>query len=192
MASFDETVDAAFDPLRGKPQVDRAAALVSNLADYGMVWVVLALWKARRKGPDRRRAVVALAAAGFSSLAVSRAAKSAVARQRPDIQLDAPVRAPTSSSFPSGHTLAAFCTAIVLAESEAQTVTYTGFAAAVAASRVHLRAHHPSDVVGGAAIGSALGLVLRPLVRAVVPGTRGRTRRRSKGMGGQDYLLQQL
>ena len=43
-----------------KPRVDRAAALVSNLADYGLVWVVLALFKARRRGPNRRRAVTAL------------------------------------------------------------------------------------------------------------------------------------
>ena len=51
----------------GAAQVDRAAALVSNLADYGLVWVVLALFKARRRGPDRRRAVVALGVAGISS-----------------------------------------------------------------------------------------------------------------------------
>ena len=41
MAHLDETVDAVFEPWRGRPPVDRAAALVSNLADYGFVWVVL-------------------------------------------------------------------------------------------------------------------------------------------------------
>ena len=45
-----------------------------------------------------------------------------------------------------------------------------GFATAVAASRVHLRAHHPTDVLGGAAIGSVLGLGLRPIVNVVAPG----------------------
>ena len=84
------------------------------------------------------------------------------------------MRTPTSSSFPSGHTLAAFCTAFVLAESAAETAAYVGFAGAVAASRVHLRAHHPSDVVGGAAIGSLLGLALRPLLNRVTPGSRRR------------------
>jgi undecaprenyl-diphosphatase len=86
------------------------------------------------------------------------------------------VRPPSSSSFPSGHTLAAFCTAFVLADSDAQTAANVGLAAAVAASRVHLRAHHPTDVIGGAAIGSVLGLGLRPLVNLVTPGTRGRRR----------------
>ncbi|HWE67445.1 MAG TPA: phosphatase PAP2 family protein [Acidimicrobiales bacterium] len=192
MASFDAAVDAAFAPLRGRPRVDRAAALVSNLADYGFVWVVLATWKGRRRGPGRRRAVLALGTAGVSSLLVSRAAKAAVERQRPEEHLTARVRTPTSSSFPSGHTLAAFCTAVVLAETEAQTAAYVGFAGAVAASRVHLRAHHPSDVVGGAVIGSLLGVVLRPLVTLVTPGRRrtgGRGRRSRRGMSGPTYRL---
>jgi undecaprenyl-diphosphatase len=177
VSSIDAAVDAAFDPLRGRPGADRAAALVSNLADYGLVWVLLAGMKARRRGPKRRRAVVALAAAGFSSLAVNQLVKDAVSRQRPDDHLAAAVRTPSSSSFPSGHTLAAFCTAFVLGETDAQTAVNVGFATAVAASRVHLRAHHPTDVLGGAAIGSVLGLGLRPVVNLLAPGARGRGRR---------------
>jgi membrane-associated phospholipid phosphatase len=195
MSGIDDAVDAAFEPLRGNARVDAAAAAVSNLADYGLVWVLLGLVKMRRKGPDRRRAVVALGAAGFSSLLVSRAVKASVERQRPDDHLAATVRAPTSSSFPSGHTLAAFCTAFVLADTDAQTMANVGFASAVAASRVHLRAHHPTDVIGGAAIGSVLGLGLRPLVNLVTPGTR-RTRRRAlalgKGMGRRSVVLKRL
>ena len=195
MSSLDEAVDAAFEPLRGNARVDAAAAVVSNLADYGLVWVLLGLIKMRRKGPDRRRAVVALGAAGFSSLLVSRMVKASVERQRPDDHLPASVRAPTSSSFPSGHTLAAFCTAFVLADTDAQTAANVGFASAVAVSRVHLRAHHPTDVIGGAAIGSVLGLGLRPLVDLVTPGTR-RSRRRAlalgKGMGRRDVVLKKL
>jgi undecaprenyl-diphosphatase len=201
MTAIDDAVNAAFDPLRGDPRADRAAALLSNLADYGLIWVVLAAVKARRRGPNRRRAVVALATAGFSSLIVTRVVKEAVARERPDDHLDAVVRTPSSSSFPSGHTLAAFCTAFVLADSDAQTAANVGFAAAVAASRVHLRAHHPTDVIGGAAIGSVLGLGLRPLVNLVTPGTRGRRRSaparrgrraRGRGMGASEVVLEKL
>ncbi len=197
MSTLDEAVDAAFDPLRGKPGVDRAAAVVSNLADYGLIWVVLAGVKARRRGPERRRAVVALATAGFSSLIVSRVVKKAVERQRPDDHLAAAVRTPSSSSFPSGHTLAAFCTAFVLGDSDAGTAANVGFATAVAASRVHLRAHHPTDVLGGAVIGSVLGLGLRPVVNVITPGgkgRRGRRRRRSggRGMARHEVVLEQL
>ena len=194
MSSIDAAVDAAFDPLRGRAGADRAAALVSNLADYGLVWVVMAGVKARRRGPRRRRAVVALAAAGFSSLLVNRVVKDAVSRQRPDDHLAAAVRTPSSSSFPSGHTLAAFCTAFVLGETDAQTAANVGFATAVAASRVHLRAHHPTDVLGGAAIGSALGLGLRPVVHLLAPGARrrGRGRRRRSGRGRAGVVATRL
>ena len=185
MSTIDEAVDAAFDPLRGRPGIDRAAAVVSNLADYGLIWVVLAGLKARRRGPDRRRAVVALATAGFSSLIVSRVVKKAVERQRPDDHLSAAVRIPSSSSFPSGHTLAAFCTAFVLGDTDAGTAANVGFATAVAASRVHLRAHHPTDVIGGAVIGSVLGLGLRPVVDVITPGSKGRRGRHRRRSGGQ-------
>lgn len=187
--TIDRTIDVAFEPLRGRPRVDGAAALVSNLADFGFVWVLLALLKGRRRGPDRRRAVVALGSAGFSSLFVSRMVKSSFERRRPDDHLSAAVRAPTSSSFPSGHTLAAFCTAFVLAETERQTTAYVGFAGAVAASRIHLRAHHPTDVLGGAVIGSCLGLVLRPAVNAVTPGRRHRPAAVSGGMSRRHNRL---
>jgi undecaprenyl-diphosphatase len=192
MSTVDEAVDAAFEPLRGRPSIDRAATIVSNLSDYGLIWVLLAALKARRRGPDRRRAVVALGAAGFSSLIVSRVVKTAVERQRPDDHLAATVRTPSSSSFPSGHTLAAFCTAFVLGESDAATAANVTFATAVAASRVHLRAHHPTDVIGGAAIGSVLGLGLRPIVKVVTPGSRGRggrPGRQRRGMGSGEVVL---
>jgi undecaprenyl-diphosphatase len=197
MSTIDEAVDAAFEPLRGNPQADRAAAVLSNLADYGLIWVALAALKARRRGPDRRRAVVALAVAGFSSLLVNQVVKSAVERERPEDHLEATVRTPSSSSFPSGHTLAAFCTAFVLGDTDAQTVANVSFAAAVAASRVHLRAHHPTDVIGGAAIGSVLGLGLRPIVNLVTPGSRGRGRRRrgpgrERGIAADEVVLKAL
>jgi undecaprenyl-diphosphatase len=187
VSTIDAAVDTVFDPLRGNPKADRAATVISNLADYGLIWVALAALKARRRGADRRRAVVALAAAGFSSLVVNRVVKDSVSRQRPEDHLVAAVRTPTSSSFPSGHTLAAFCTAFVLGDTEAQTATNVAFAAAVAASRVHLRAHHVMDVVGGAAIGSVLGLGLRPVVNLVAPGSRRaarRVRRKAPGRAG--------
>ena len=130
---------------------------------------------------------------------MSRMVKAAVERQRPDEHLAAAVRTPTSSSFPSGHTLAAFCTAFVLGDSDAGTAANVGFAAAVAASRVHLRAHHPTDVIGGAVIGSVLGLGLRPIVDVVTPGQPGAPRRgqaSARGVAGEwaraSVVLQEL
>jgi undecaprenyl-diphosphatase len=161
VSALDDALDSLIEPLRGNPLADSAAVMVSNLADYGVAWAAVAAVKGRRRGPSRRRALRSLALAGTVSFAVNAAVKRSVQRTRPEGALEVgAVRAPTSSSFPSGHTLAAFCTAVTLADSPAERTAYLTFAVAVAASRVHLKAHHATDVLGGAAIGGVLGLVL--------------------------------
>ena len=63
-------------------------------------------------------------------------------------------------SFPSGHTLHAVCFTTVLALTlPALAVLLLPFTLAVAASRVVLGLHYPSDVLAGALIGGILGLV---------------------------------
>ena len=92
-----------------------------------------------------------------------------VDRERPDTtdlrlsDTGVPVREPRTSSFPSGHTLAAFCSAAVLSrpgDRRGNAFLY-GSAALIGVSRIHLRHHHASDVVGGVVIGTALGLAVR-------------------------------
>ena len=76
------------------------------------------------------------------------------------------MREPTSTSFPSGHTLAAFCAATVMSQRNDRAGNALLFTSAslVGLSRLHLRAHHASDVLGGAAIGTVLGLIGRRLL----------------------------
>lgn len=168
VATFDAAVDSAFDHLRGRAPFDTSAAVLSNLADYGFVWSVIAGVKGRRRGAARRRAVRALSLSGAASFGTNAAIKFVIDRGRPAGAAEQNgVRTPSSSSFPSGHTLAAFCAAVVLADTPAELAAYLAFAGAVAASRVHLRAHHPSDVAGGAVIGSVVGVAVRRLARSI-------------------------
>ena len=67
LATFDRRVEAAFQPLRGRRRLDLGAVIVSDLADYGLAWSLLAALKGRRRGPARRRAVRMLALAGVPS-----------------------------------------------------------------------------------------------------------------------------
>jgi len=139
--------------------LDDGAALVSVLADYGFIWVVIAL---------RKRRPLTLLGAGLLSWSTNKVIKRAVGRARPQARrqsLRVPVRAPTSSSFPSGHTLAAFCSAIALADSLPEGLFFCSFAAAVGASRIRLGDHHFSDVAAGAVIGVLAGLATRRICR---------------------------
>ncbi len=171
IATVDAAVDTWFEPYRGRATADAAAKIVAGLSDHGLVWALEAAWRGRRPGPERRRIARQLAVAGIGSGVVNAAVKSVVGRARPDrttLDLRAgqvPVREPTSTSFPSGHTLAAFCTATVMADPERRAASTARFAVAglVGLSRLHLRAHHASDVIGGMAIGLAVGALGRLL-----------------------------
>ena len=170
--SIDDMVDSWFEPLRGNPTIDGAAKLVTGLGDHGLMWAVTTAWRARHTGPEHARAVRALAVAGIESSLVNAAIKAVVGRSRPDVnrvQLaegGVPIRQPKTSSFPSGHTLAAFCAATVMStrgDRSGNALLFSG-AALVGISRLHVGAHHASDVLGGAAIGVSLGLLGRRLV----------------------------
>lgn len=170
--AMDERVDGWIEPWRSNPSFDMAAKVITGLGDHGLMWAATTVWRARHTGPERARAVRALAVAGIESSLVNATLKAAIGRSRPD-RSDGhrsaggvPVREPTSSSFPSGHTLAAFCAATVMSQRGDRAGNALLFASAslVGLSRVHLRAHHASDVLGGMAIGMAIGVVGRRLL----------------------------
>ena len=77
------------------------------------------------------------------------------------------MRRPITSSFPSGHAAAAFAAAALLGAGGRRpaVVGWHLLAAAVAASRVYVRLHHPSDVLAGAALGAAYGRLARRYLR---------------------------
>lgn len=168
---LDDGVDRLFEPLRGNPAVDTAAKVITGIGDHGWLWTGVAVWRGRRSGPARRAAIRALGVAGVSSSLVNAGIKAVVGRERPDASdlrisnTGVPVRAPKTSSFPSGHTLAAFTAATVLSRPGDRAGNIFLFTAAglVGVSRIHLRAHHASDVVGGVVIGTALGLAVSRL-----------------------------
>jgi undecaprenyl-diphosphatase len=110
-------------------------------------------------------------ALGIESFLTNVVVKSFVRRVRPDRgpepegPLPYGMRVPITSSFPSGHATAAFTAAVFLSDGDPQLApVWFGLAGAVAFSRVYVRMHHASDVVAGAALGLAVGGVLRRIV----------------------------
>ncbi len=70
------------------------------------------------------------------------------------------ISAPTSSSFPSGHTIAAVAMAVAVYMYNKK-AGYVGFAfaAMIAFSRLYLYVHYPTDVIAGIIIGIICGYV---------------------------------
>jgi undecaprenyl-diphosphatase len=112
-----------------------------------------------------------IAAAALNAL-IYRACKRRIVRPRPFQALaDLPIlwSPPADFSFPSGHTLHAFASAVLIAAHfPALAAPALIFAGLIGASRVFLAVHYPSDVLAGAVIGIAVGsgfhLALTPLL----------------------------
>ncbi len=186
IAELDARADAAFDRLRGNPVADRVFYSASAIGENSKVWMVLTVLRWLRGRPtDRFFAKRAWVAIFAESAIVNLGIKSMFRRSRPDHSGDHPfpLREPWTSSFPSGHATAAFCSATLLSEGDPVLApAYFALAGMVAASRVHVKMHHASDVLGGVAIGLAFGWLVRKI--APLPeshrGERSRDRARRR------------
>jgi undecaprenyl-diphosphatase len=123
------------------------------------------------------------ALAGLLTWPLTTVIKSAVGRARPPIAdhaLHAAVRLPHGSSFPSGHAATAFAAATTLALLRPSLRRPAlGVASAVAFSRVYLGVHFLSDVLAGAALGIAVGLLSAAVPRLAEWASRRRITARS-------------
>lgn len=137
----------------------RYFAAVSRLGD-GVFWYLLMAALVLLDGLDGLVASVHLAATGVIALTLYKALKRWTRRPRPfasDARIRALVAPLDEFSFPSGHTLHAVAFSIVaVAHYPVLVWLLLPFTVSVAASRVVLGLHYPSDVLAATAIGSAL------------------------------------
>ncbi|MDA8270995.1 MAG: phosphatase PAP2 family protein [Actinomycetota bacterium] len=167
VARFDETVDGLFEPLRKNIWFNRLFYSASAMADHSILWFLLAAIKALRSQDQAKlakRAAIALAA---ESIVVNLGVKSIFRRERPSYSGDRPLplRQPLTSSFPSGHSSAAVCAYIFLSENDSLAPLYLLIALIVAPSRIHVKIHHASDVIGGLLFGWVFAKLFRGIFR---------------------------
>ncbi|MFI8850374.1 phosphatase PAP2 family protein [Streptomyces sp. NPDC053499] len=166
--------------LRHWPRAEGVLPRLSRTADHSKLWMGTAAAVALSGvgGPRARRGVLrGLASVAVTSAVVNTVGKGAFGRARPLLD-DVPVirrlkRLPTSTSFPSGHaaSAAAFATGVTL-ESRGLGAAVVPVAASVAFSRIYTGVHYPSDVLVGAALGTAAAFGVRAALdarRAVPP-----------------------
>lgn len=172
---IDDAITEAWEPLRGNPAADNLFIAATNAGEHGIIWVVVAVFFACRRlakgdveGAKRMAARFGVSLIG-ESLAVNGVLKGLTRRTRPHAgeQRAEGIRMPISSSMPSGHATSAMMSVSLLAD-EVKSAPVKGalFGAGliVAASRIHVKIHHPTDVIAGTLLGLLLGQAIRRMV----------------------------
>ena len=148
------------------PSLDSALRRLSHAADYSRISFALAAGLAVLGGAAGRRAAIrGVASIALTSATMNIAIKPWARRRRPDRQsarvpIARHVSMPSSHSFPSGHSAAAFA----FAEGVGRNLPWTAppltvLAFLVAYSRVHTGVHYPGDVIAGGLCGVTLAEV---------------------------------
>ena len=161
----------------GIPPLDTAALLFSWIGTFRLVALTFGIYFWFKK--ETRPMTYILFSATVVCTLLIYGIKATLYRPRPYIILELfetnilTMRDPYSS-FPSGHTAAAFTTAAILSYYFKKWIV-PAFAAAVCAglARIYLLVHYPSDVVAGAIIGILVSLCVIYISRQVMKRQKG-------------------
>lgn len=135
---------------------ERLAAAFSRTGEHAAGWLALGVAGAVASGDAERRAWLRGVAIVAGSYGINQAIKFAVRRRRPELD-GLPPLSPvvTRLSFPSAHATTSFAAARAYRHLAPGWALYLT-AGALAVSRPYLGVHYPSDVLAGAALGTAV------------------------------------
>ncbi len=143
------------------PGVERGVERFSRIGQHGGVWLAIgaAGWlldSSRRARWARASGVVA------GTFVLNTAVKLLVRRPRPELPgLPALTSTPTQLSFPSAHASTSFAGARAYTRLGLPAPPLYTLAALLAASRLYLGVHYPSDILAGALLGRTTAAVAR-------------------------------
>ena len=172
MTAFDVAGDRILEPLRNNKTSIALFGVASTVGDFSIVWHVIGFVRAIGSINRLHEALALSIALGIESLIVNQGIKRLFRRERPTTSGDErfDVRTPSTSSFPSGHASSATFAAIILTSYTGMPIALLWLAIAliVALSRVVVRIHHLSDIVGGIVTGAVLGSIALPIINHVI------------------------
>lgn len=144
------------------PWLDWLMPKITFLCESGWFWIVIALacllWKKHRRC-GINMALGLILCGLFGNLLL----KHLVARSRPcwiNTAIDMLVKIPADYSFPSGHSMVSFASAVILLQYDKRIgIPAIILAALIAVSRLYLYVHFPSDVIVGTLLGILFGIL---------------------------------
>jgi membrane-associated phospholipid phosphatase len=137
------------------PAAERAVARFSLLGEHAAVWLAIGVAGQALDGRRGRWRRAKGTVAGVYAL--NTAVKLTVRRPRPSIAGLAPLAStPSRLSFPSAHASTSFAGALCYSRLGLPAAPLYTLAVGLSLSRLYLGVHYPSDVLGGALLGTAL------------------------------------
>lgn len=146
--------------------IDDVMEWISQYGPFVLVAMLLGLWfwpGPRAERDNRQWSAVAATIAACVALGINQIIIRLWERPRPFLehQVHLLMARKTDPSFPSDHATFAFAVAVsILFMSRRTGIVALAIAALIAISRVYVGEHYPTDVIAGAAIGTAAALVL--------------------------------
>jgi membrane-associated phospholipid phosphatase len=142
------------------PVIEAIGKGLGRIGEYGIVWLAIGIVLAIADS-DQRDAWLVAGILGPVAIGLNFVVKLIVRRPRPVLEDLPPLGgAPSSLSFPSAHATSSFACATAMTRIAPEAAVLFVLAAAIAACRPYLGMHYPSDVFGGALLGTALGLLV--------------------------------
>ncbi|WCB96938.1 Putative decaprenylphosphoryl-5-phosphoribose phosphatase [Baekduia alba] len=156
LARFDAALAVAARTRGHSARAERAVRAFSRTGEHAALWLALGTVGAVVDRPRRSRWTRATAGVA-GAYVLNTAIKLVVRRRRPQLAgLPALISTPTQLSFPSAHASSSFAAARGFAPLVGAGKVYP-VATAMAASRVYLGVHYPSDILAGALLGTLVG-----------------------------------
>jgi membrane-associated phospholipid phosphatase len=142
------------------PGMEKLARALGKAGNNGAIWVALCLGVLAVTDSNSEAWFICALLAPVA-IALNYVVKLIVKRPRPVLEGLPPLGgAPSSLSFPSAHATSSFAVATAMTRVEPIAAVAFLLAAALALGRPYLGMHYPSDVLAGALLGVALGLIV--------------------------------
>ena len=142
------------------PAAESIAKWLGRIGEYGAIWLVIGVVLSIIDPGNGENWLVA-GILGPLAIGLNYVVKLIVRRPRPVLEGLPPLGgAPSSLSFPSAHATASFACATAMTRIAPEAALLFLLAVPIAACRPYLGMHYPSDVLAGAILGTAFGLVV--------------------------------
>lgn len=142
------------------PGIEAAAKALGKAGNNGAIWFGLGVALALVDSSNREAWLICAVLAPIA-IALNYVIKLVVKRPRPVLEGLPPLGgAPSSLSFPSAHATSSFAVATAMTRVDSLGALAFVLAFALSLGRPYLGMHYPSDVLAGAVLGVALGLIV--------------------------------